>query len=335
MMSKIHIIAEAGSNYNGNEALAFRLNEVAAIAAADSVKYQIINTDALYRKGNYAYGNYDINDVRAIRLRDELTVDQWKAISSNAIDHGISFSASVFDSKGLNLLCALNPPYIKIASCDLNNLTFLREVASRGHKMIVSTGMSTLGDIEKAVITLENEGITGNQLVLMHCVSAYPSQLRDTNLAFIQTLKSAFGSAVGFSDHTIGNEAALIAVSLGATWIEKHFTIDRKLPGLDHKNAMEKDQLIKYVQSIRDAEIALRPFVQKISAAEAFTRQRARRGLYAARDLPAGHHLTEADILILRPESEIPADQADFLVGKELRVDLKIDEPFRLDQFKF
>lgn len=328
MTSRVHIIAEAGSNYNGSTALAGRLNAVAAAAGADSVKYQIIYTDALYRRGEYAYGSYRIEDVRAVRRRDELTAEQWAAIAADARGHGLTFSASVFDSEGLDLLCDLDPPYVKTASCDLNNLRFLREVAARGHTMVVSTGMSTLGDIEKTVAALDKEGVAGDRLVLMHCVSAYPSQLKETNLTFIQTLRSAFGTAVGFSDHTLGREAAPIAVALGATWIEKHFTTDRTLDGLDHKHAMEPDPFADFVQAIRDTEEALRPRVTKISPAEALTRQRARRGLYAARDLPAGHLLTNADIRIVRPESEIAADEIDMIIGRVLRVPLAAEEPF-------
>lgn len=314
----VHIIAEAGSNYNGSVSLAKQLNGVAAEAGADSVKYQIINTDALYRLGDYAYGHYKIEDIRAIRRRDELSDEQWADIREDAVAKGILFSASVFDTRGLDLLCGFDPPYIKTASCDLNNLRFLREIAARGRTMVVSTGMSTLGDIEKAVSALEKEGVTGEKLVLLHCVSAYPSALKDTNLSFIQTLRGAFGTAVGFSDHTLGTEAACIAVALGATWIEKHFTTDHTLDGLDHKHAMEPPAFTAYVGAIRETEAALKPKVTKIGPAEAYTRQRARRGLYVAADLPAGHVLRNEDILIVRPESPIPADEIDMIVGRTL-----------------
>ncbi len=323
----VHVIAEAGSNYNGSVDLAKQLNAVAAAAAADSVKYQIINTDALYRQGDYAYGHYKIEDIRAIRRRDEMTDAQWSEIRADAIAHGIAFSSSVFDTQGLDLLCSFDPPYIKTASCDLNNLRFLREIAARGRTMVVSTGMSTLGDIEKAVSTLAKEGIEGEKLVLLHCVSAYPSALEDTNLTFLQTLRSAFGTAVGFSDHTLGREAACIAVALGATWIEKHFTTDHTLDGLDHKHAMEPEAFAEYVKAIRSTEAAMKPKVVKIGPAEAYTRQRARRGLYVSRPLPAGHVLTNDDILIVRPESPIAADDIDITIGRTLKQPLAAFEP--------
>ncbi|MCB1090835.1 MAG: N-acetylneuraminate synthase family protein, partial [Verrucomicrobiae bacterium] len=170
----VHIIAEAGSNYNGSVALAKELNGVAAAAKADSVKYQTIYPEGLYRPGEYAYGHYDIKEVWKIRESGVLSDEEWRAIAADAAERGIPFASSVFDTRGLDLICSLHPPFLKIASCDLNNLRFLREVAERGLTMVVSTGMSTLGDIEKAVATLAAEGIEGEKLVLLHCVSAYP-----------------------------------------------------------------------------------------------------------------------------------------------------------------
>lgn len=323
----VHIIAEAGSNYNGSVSLARDLNAAAAKAAADTVKYQIIYPEGLYRPGQYPYGHYDIKEVWRIREEGVMTDEQWFEIAEDAAAKGITFSASVFDTRGLDLICRMNPPYIKLASCDLNNLRFLREVAERGHRMIVSTGMSTLADIEKAVATLSKAGVEGDRLVLLHCVSAYPSQLADTNLAFIPTLKNAFGTAVGFSDHTLSHEAACAAVALGATWVEKHFTTDHTLDGFDHKHALEPDVLVSYVQAIRAMENSLKPKVAKIGSAEAYTRQRARRGIYLAKDLPAGHRLTSEDLAIVRPESPIPADQIDDLIGTVLKRPLEAHAP--------
>jgi sialic acid synthase SpsE len=326
----VHIIAEAGSNYNGSVTLAKQLNGAAADAGADSVKYQIINTDALYLPGDYTYGSYRVEDVRAIRRRDELSDAHWTEIRNDALARGIPFSASIFDSKGLDLLCTLDPPYIKIASCDLNNLRLLREVASRGRKMVLSTGMSTLGDIENAVSAVAKEALTGEKLVLLHCVSAYPASLQETNLIFLQTLRNAFGTAVGFSDHTLGTEAACVAVALGATWIEKHFTVDQTLDGLDHKHAMEPETFAGYVKAIRDTEISIRPKVSKIGPAEAYTRRRARRGVYVSRALPAGHKLVDEDLLIVRPENGMAADEVDKIIGCCLSRSMDAFEPLTL-----
>jgi len=315
----VHIIAEAGSNHNGSVDLAFRLNAVAAAAGADSVKYQIIYPAGLYRSGDYAYGNYDIREVRKIREDGVMTDAEWHDIEADASARNIAFSASIFDVRGLELLCRLNPPYIKIASCDLNNVQLLRKVAAAGRKIVLSTGMSSLGDIEKAVSVLTGGGLAMNQLVLLHCVSSYPCSLNETNLAFLSALQSAFGTEVGFSDHTLGKEAACAAIALGATWLEKHFTIDRSLPGFDHKYAMEEAQFHDYVKAVRAIEESMSHKLSKIVSSEALTRVRARRGIYAGKNMPAGHIISEEDLVVLRPESQIDADDLDALIGCKLK----------------
>lgn len=326
----VHVIAEAGSNYNGSVDLAFQLNRVAYEAGANSVKYQIIYPEGLYRAGEYAYGHYDIKDVLRIRREGVLTDEQWRSVRKNASAIGIDFSASVFDTRGLDLLMSMNPPYIKTASSDLNNLRFMREIAARGKTMVVSTGMATLNEIELTVNELSKVGISGECLVLLHCVSSYPTNLNDTNLIFMQKLKQ-FGTAIGFSDHTLGTEAACAAVALGASWIEKHFTTDSTLDGFDHKHAMEPLAFTDYVKAIRATEYSLLPKDQKIGGAEAYTKQRARRGLYIASSLPAGHVLTNEDILIVRPENTIAASEIDLVVGMKLNHAMHANDPLTFD----
>jgi sialic acid synthase SpsE len=198
----------------------------------------------------------------------------------------MALSSSIFDERGLDLLRELNPPYIKIASCDLNNSPLLKQAAESGRKLIVSTGMATLGEIERAVSDIV---ITGNRdLVLMHCVSVYPCPTRQMNLGFLQVLKTAFGFPVGLSDHTENSLATSAAAALGVSWIEKHFTLDRKSPGFDHAYAMEPASLKQYVQDVRDVTAALTPAPTKIGEAEAKVKVRARRALYAARDIAPG-----------------------------------------------
>lgn len=323
----VHVIAEAGSNYNGSVALAKRLNESAVAAGADSVKYQIINTDLLYRPGSYTYGHYRVEDIRKLRRRDELPDESWKLIFADARTRGISCSASVFDERGLNLLESFDPPYIKLASCDLNNHRFLRLVAAQRRRMVLSTGMSTLDEIDRSVSILDSAGVSGSNLVLLHCVSVYPSPLSETNLSYIELLADRFGCEVGFSDHTMGTEAACVAVALGATWIEKHFTLDSTLDGLDHKHAAEPEALARYIKMIRETEYSLLPKPQKVGADEAYTKQRARRGIYASRDLQQGHIITDADLEILRPEGALSADLVDEVVGIRLRRPVRAHEP--------
>jgi sialic acid synthase SpsE len=320
------VIAEAGTNHNGKVENARALIDLAARAQADSVKFQIINPDFLYLPGVYAFGKYDINEVRAMRKRFMLTDAQYRELATYARGKGIAFSASVFDEHGLELLAAMHPPYIKIASTDLNNVRLLRRVAEKGIRMIVSTGMSSLGDIEKSVNEITRVGL--RDLVLMHCVSTYPASLAEMNLGFIDTLRSAFGFPVGLSDHTESSIAACMALVKGISYIEKHFTMDRTQEGFDHAYAVEGEGLVAYIQDLRSAERALAFSPVKINQAERLVRGRARRALYASRPLKTGQVVTDADVLIVRPENIMAADRIGELVGRRLRQDVGQFQPF-------
>jgi sialic acid synthase SpsE len=191
--------------------------------------------------------------------------------------------------------------------------------------------MSTLSDIEKSVAEITTNGF--NDIVLIHCVSTYPSRLRDMNLRFIELLHSTFGFPVGLSDHTESSIAACMALCTGVSYIEKHITMDRSQEGFDHAYACEGDAFIRYVQDIRDAEAALRTPAEKISHSEHTVRERARRGLYAARDMHTGETVTDPDILVLRPQSVMAADQITDIVGKILAMPVRRFEPFNPGQF--
>lgn len=328
-MENIHIIAEAGTNHNGSLGKAKELIDIASRSKADSVKFQIINPWGLYLPGDYPYGHYDIKEVIKLRESTVLKDEEYEELYEYATDRKIGFSASVFDEQGLDLLLKFNPPYIKLASCDLNNLRFLRQVASRGKKMIISTGMSTLQDIEKALKAIADVG--HKDLVLLHCVSIYPATLAQTNLSFIDDLRTNFGFPVGFSDHTGDSIAACLALTKGATWFEKHFTSDRTQKGLDHAYAMEEEGFTKYVAEINAAMGALQKKEIKISESEKYTRKRARRSLYAARDIKPGEIIRDEDVLVVRPEGILDADQIDMIIGKPASVFVKQYEAFTFD----
>ncbi len=183
-MEDIHVIAEAGTNHNGNLEKAKKLVDIAKYADADSVKFQIIYPYGLYLPGDYEYGHYDIKEVLRIRTEGMLQDEEYDELGAYCREKEISFTASAFDEKGLDLLMKFNPPYIKTASCDLNNIRFLRQVAERGKKMVVSTGMSSLKDIERSMNVLARAG--HSDIVLLHCVSVYPAFLEQTNLGFIE-----------------------------------------------------------------------------------------------------------------------------------------------------
>ncbi len=325
-----HIIAEAGTNHNGSVEKAKELIDVAIRSGADSVKFQIINPWGLYLPGEYSYGHYDIKNVIEIRESTVLSDETYRQLDQYCKISGIAFSSSVFDKEGLALLASLNPPYIKIASCDLNNIRFLKQVLETGIKVVLSTGMSSLADVEKTINELSKNGTP--DIVLLHCVSVYPAITEQANLSFITTLKDTFGLEVGFSDHTGESTAACMALALGATWFEKHFTTDRTQKGFDHAYAMEEDGFTKYVTDIRAAEKALVPKSDKISEAEYYTRKRARRSLYAARDIKAGEIIKDEDVLCVRPEGIMNADDIYLIIEKKASVDIKQNQPFSLEK---
>ncbi|MCK4662951.1 MAG: N-acetylneuraminate synthase family protein [Bacteroidales bacterium] len=328
-MQDVHIIAEAGTNHNGNFATAKKLIDIAKKANAHSVKFQIIYPEGLYLPGEYEFGHYDIKEVIAMRKKFMLKDEEYIQLGEYCNDIGIKFTASVFDQKSLDLLTELKPSYIKIASTDLNNISFLRKVIEKGIKTILSTGMSSLSDIENTVNEITKTGF--NDLVLMHCVSAYPAKLEDMNLGFIDTLRSAFGFPVGLSDHTQGSIAACMALVKDISYIEKHFTQDRTQEGFDHKYAMEENQLIEYVKNIQKSMLALDRQKNKLGKDELYIRKRARRSLYAARDITKGEIIEDKDILVVRPEGIMNASDIDLLVGKMIQKDIKQYQAFSLN----
>ncbi len=320
-MQHPYIIAEAGNNHNGDVPTGMELIDVAANAGATSVKFQIIYPEELYLTSFYENGQYRENEVIAMRRKSMLSEEQYLELAAYAKERDMSVSASVFGPKALDLLKRFQPDYIKIASCDLNNLRLLRETAQTGIKIILSTGMSTLKEIELAVMELEKIGF--RNLVLMHCVSVYPVELASTNVYFIKTLQKNFNYPVGFSDHSHTNAASLLALALGAEYFEKHFTLDKSQTGFDHSYALEPDELEHYINELLDGFQAITPQQDKLSAEEREVMQRARRSLYASRDLNTGHTLTDEDILVVRPQGPLEAHQIDQVIGKVLTSSIK------------
>lgn len=327
-----HIIAEAGTNHNGSRATAERLIEVARFAGANSVKFQIIYPEGLYLTRLWQDGSLVSNPVVDARRNQMLSDDDYHGLADKARVAGIPLSASVFDARGVALLDSLDPPYLKIASTDLNNGPLLTTAAERGRRMIVSTGMSSLGEIERAVEIIT---ATGNRdLVLMHCVSVYPCPTERMNLGFLDTLRTAFGFPVGLSDHTESSIAAAIAVAKGATWIEKHFTLDRTSEGFDHAYAMEPDALAAYVADVRAAAAACAPVDGKLGEQERTVRKRARRALYTTRDLAPGEELVADAVQIVRPEGPLAPNDLPLILGRRLRRAVRAFDPLTLQDFE-
>ena len=330
-MSDVHVIAEAGTNHNGDVGMARQLVDGAVAAGADAVKFQAIFPAGLYLPEFFVDGEYEANEVFELRERWKLGADEFREIAAYCSEQGIAFSASIFDEEGLNLLDSLEVPYFKFASCDLNNTPFLRLAAERGRRMVVATGMSTLEEIDEAVRAIT---ATGNEdIVLLHCVSRYPCPLDSMNLGFLRELKSAFGLPVGLSDHTESSHAAAMAVALGATYVEKHFTHDRSAEGFDHAYAMEPEDLAGFVADVRAASAAIGPR-DKVGLEEAEVKERVRRGLYAARDLDPATKLGAGDILVVRPEGPLAPRDLDAITGRETSRQILKFEPLSWEAVK-
>jgi sialic acid synthase SpsE len=328
----IHIIAEGCTNHDGNPEKAKALILAAKQAGADSVKFQMINPEALYICKLRQEGEMVDNPVIARRKLGQLSDSCYKDLAAFSVEAGLPLSASVFDTHGLKLLDSLSPPYIKIASCDINNLPLLAEAARYDRPLILSTGMAGILEVEKALDTVAKNG--SPRVILLHCVSIYPAPLESTNLAMIPLLHKHFGLEVGFSDHTLGSAAAIAALALGATWFEKHFTLNTADEGVDHAHSTPPGLLAEYVGVLRQTEKACAAQAVKVGESETNLRAFARRGLYAARDLQAGETLREGDVLIVRPEAALKPTDMPRITGRELAKAVNQYEPLSEDLFQ-
>ena len=332
----VYVIAEAGSNHDRDLDQAKRLIDVAVAAGADAVKFQTFTADRIVAetttRAKYLDDLLPPDKTMADLFRELELPREWHAeLFRHATDAGIDFLSTPFDFEAIDLLDDLGVKAFKVASYELWHLPLIREVASRGKPIICSTGMADLADVQDAVDTV---AATGNeQLILMHCVVNYPPPFRDLNLRAIQTLRTAFGVPVGYSDHSSGITAPIVATALGAAVIEKHYTLSRDLPGPDHRFAIEPDELTAMVQAIRDTHDALGSGVKRMAPAEEDLYTTARRSLFAARDIPAGDVLGDADIAILRPGTGLEVRDLAKVVGRTARRAIARHEPLAWDMF--
>jgi N-acetylneuraminate synthase len=328
------VIAEAGVNHNGDAKLARQLVDVAVQAAADAVKFQSFKAEGLVtrdapkaeyqlRKTASTESQYEM--LRGFELSDKAHYD----LKRYCDEKGILLMSSPFDQERADFLDLLGVAVFKIPSGEITNLPFLTHVARKGKPMIVSTGMASLGEVESAINAIQ---ATGNQnIVLLQCVSNYPANSADVNLRAMHTMATAFDVPVGYSDHTIGIEVALAAVALGACVIEKHFTLDRTLPGPDHRSSLEPEELAALVHGIRKVESALGHGRKESVENEANIAAVARKSLVAARDIPVGASLTEDLIAIKRPGTGLPPVMREYLVGRKVRVAIPAGALITLD----
>ena len=323
------VIAEAGVNHNGDPALARALIDAAADSAADAVKFQTFRTSALTSR-TAPKAAYQIEATGAgesqseMLMRLELSTETLRALQAHAAARGIVFFSTPFDEASADTLAALGVPMFKVPSGEITNLPLLRHIAAKGKPIILSTGMSTLDEVEQALAAIGN--VADVPVAILHCVSAYPAPVGEVNLRAMDALRDRFGRPVGLSDHTLGLEIALAAVARGAAIVEKHLTLDKNLPGPDHRASLEPAEMAALVRGIRNIEAALGDGVKRPMPSELDTRRVARKSLVAARALRAGEELVKDAVAVKRPGTGISPAELERALGRRVRRDLAADD---------
>ena len=331
------IIAEAGVNHNGDVKLAQTLIKVAAEAGVDAVKFQTFRAESLVtpeaQQAAYQSRNSGIQESQLAMLkRLELTYDHFRELQHHATEHGIIFLSSPFDLESIDFLNSIDVPAFKVGSGELTNLPYLRKMARYGKPMIVSTGMATLEEVQRAQLWITQAG--NDQVIFLHCTSNYPCADEEVNLNAMHTLQNATKALVGYSDHTEGILVPQIAVAMGANVIEKHFTLDKHLPGPDHKASLEPDELKAMIEGIRRVEKWLGSAEKKPTPSEKATALAARKSIVARIDIPVGTQLTEDMLSVKRPGSGMSPAAWDQVIGKITRKPIAQHEILSWDQLE-
>ena len=327
-MTKVFIIAEAGVNHNGDFEKAKRLIEVAAEAGADVVKFQTFKAEKLVssaaKKADYQKNNYSEADDNQFNMLKKLELPfEWH---QNLIDYArllkIEFASTGFDEESVDFLANLGQSFFKIPSGEITNLPYLQHIASKGKPTILSTGMADLQEISDAIEVLLAGGLTKEKITILHCNTEYPTPMEDVNLKAMLHIEHILQVKIGYSDHTLGIEVPIAATALGAKVIEKHFTLDRNLPGPDHSASLEPNELKAMVQGIRNIEKALSGNgIKSPSPSESKNKIVARKSILLNKDLVAGTILTKEDLAIKRPGNGISPMKINEVIGKELKTD--------------
>ena len=330
-MSRTLIIAEAGVNHNGSLEMAKTLVEKAAEAGVDYVKFQTFKSEKLVSrhatKAEYQKANTDGEDSQLKMLQQlELSHNDHLQLIEHCNRCGVNFLSTAFDLDSIDFLASLNLDLWKIPSGEITNLPYLRRIAQKGERVIMSTGMCTLDDIEAALNILISNGTPRENITLLHCNTEYPTPWSDVNLRAMHDIAQRFNLAVGYSDHTQGIEVPIAAVALGATVIEKHFTLDNNLPGPDHKASLNPQQLKEMVTAIRHIELSLGDGAKQISESERKNISIARKSIVAATHISKGDLLTEENLTVKRPGGGISPMLWDKVVGTTATRDYLPDE---------
>lgn len=330
-MNKIFIIAEAGVNHNGSIETAKKLIDVALEAGADAVKFQTFKAENIVskqaQKAEYQKQTTNIEESQFEMIKKlELDIDTHKDLMAYCEVKGILFLSTPFDHDSIDLLNELGLEIFKIPSGEITNLPYLKHIGSLKKEVILSTGMADLGEIEDALNVLVNAGADRKKITILHANTMYPTPMEDVNLKAMKTIGNAFDCAYGYSDHTLGIEIDIAAVALGATVIEKHFTLDKAMKGPDHKASLEPDELTAMVKAIRNIEIALGSPIKKPSKSEIPNMAVARKSIIAKIAIKKGDKLTEKNLSIKRPGTGINPMRWEEMLGQVARKDYQEDE---------
>lgn len=336
MSTRVLIIAEAGVNHNGSLDIAKRLVDEAADAGVDIVKFQTFKAEKLVSKSakqaEYQQRNIGKADVSQYSMLKKLELSplQHEELIDYCREKGIRFFSTAFDMDSIEYLHSLNLGLWKIPSGEITNYPYLRKIAQYGEPVILSTGMCELSDIEAAIQVLLSHGLQKNQITVLHCNTEYPTPMRDVNLKAMLEIERKFGVAVGYSDHTEGIEVPIAAVALGATVIEKHFTLDKNMDGPDHKASLEPQDLRAMVKAIRNIEQALGSGHKVISASERKNIEVARKSIVAACPIRKGDLLTDENLTVMRPGNGISPMRWEEVIGTYATRNYQEEEPIEL-----
>lgn len=344
-MGKTYIIAEAGVNHNGDEAMAARLVEVAAAAGVDAVKFQTFRAERLVSAGArtaaYQRANTGEDSQFAMLRRLELSSAAHVRLAELCRREGIEFLSTPFDELSADDLVLLGMKRLKVGSGEMTNLPFLRHLARTRLPLIISTGMATLDEVAESMQAVADEyrclgdaPVLAERVILLHCTSNYPTAPSIVNLRAMQTLRDRFGVRVGYSDHTQGILAATAAVALGACLIEKHFTLDRSLPGPDHPASLEPGELAEMVRQIRMVEQMLGSGEKKPAESELAVRELVRRSIVTRRPIPAGAVVQAGDLELLRPGTGIGPQHLPRVIGRRVKVAIPQGSMLAWDQLE-
>jgi len=331
------IIAEAGVNHNGDTDIAKKMIDIARTSGADAIKFQTFNAEnivtkyaekAVYQKMRTGEEKSQYEMLKKL----ELSFEAQKELSDYSKKQGIIFLSTPFDRASVDFLDRLGVPAFKISSGEMTNFSLLEQVAAKKKPILLSTGMATLGEVEQSVLFLEEQGI--RDLALLHCTTSYPAPLSSVNLKALETLRCAFKKPVGYSDHTEGIIVSLAAVAMGAVILEKHFTLDKEMPGPDHRASLNPDELKFMITSIRDVETALGNGLKRPHAVELDIQDSVRRKIVSSQSIKKGARISSDMLCLKRAGAGLDPRFIDLVIGRKIKCDIECDIPLSWDMIE-